>query len=102
MIDAWRDVDLAGTLPFGDNQAPASFLASILPVERLLHGWDLAQATGQSLHVSDDVVAYIREIGEGLIKSGRGRSFGDEVTPAPDASPVDAFAAYAGRARLTA
>ncbi len=101
MIEAWRHVDLDGMLPFGDGEAPASFLASILPVELLLHGWDLAQATGQQLHVSDEVVAYVRDIGAGLIKGGRGSSFGDEVTPAPDASPIDAFAAYAGRARIT-
>lgn len=101
-IEAWRGVDLAGMLPFGDGEAPAAFLASIVPVELLLHGWDLAQSTGQKLHVSDEVVGYVREIGEGLIKSGRGRSFGDEVTPAPDASPIDAFAAYAGRTRISA
>lgn len=102
MIEAWRSVDLAGMVAFGDGEAPAAFLASILPVEVLLHGWDLAQSTGQKLDVSDGVVAYVREIGEGLIKDGRGRSFGDEVTPAPDASPIDAFAAYAGRTRISA
>jgi uncharacterized protein (TIGR03086 family) len=101
-IEAWRGVDLTGTLPFGDGDAPAAFLASIVPVELLLHGWDLAESTGQTLHVSDEVVGYVREIGEGLIKGGRGRSFGDEVTPAPDASPIDAFAAYAGRTRISA
>lgn len=101
-IEAWRVVDLDGTLPFGDGDAPASFLAGVLPVELLLHGWDLAQATGQQLDVSDEVVRYVRELGEGLIKSGRGRSFGDEVVPAPDASPIDAFAAYAGRTPVSA
>jgi uncharacterized protein (TIGR03086 family) len=101
-IEAWRGVDLTGTLPFGDGDAPAAFVASLVPVELLLHGWDLAESTGQTLHVSDEVVGYVREIGEGLIKGGRGRSFGDEVTPAPDASPIDAFAAYAGRTRISA
>jgi uncharacterized protein (TIGR03086 family) len=102
MIEAWRNVDLEGTLPFGEGQAPAAFLASIVPVELLLHGWDLAQSTGQKLGVSDEVVAYVREIGEGLIKGGRGRSFGDEVAPAPDANAIDAFAAYAGRTPISA
>lgn len=102
MIAAWRRVDLEGTLPFGDGEAPAAFLASILPVELLLHGWDLGQATGQRLHVSDEVVGYVRGIGEGVIKGGRGRSFGDEVTPAPGASAIDALAAYAGRASVAA
>lgn len=97
MIEAWRGVDLEGTMPFGAGEVPAYFLASILPVELLLHGWDLARATGQELHVADEVVGYVRGIGEGLIESGRGGSFGPEVTPAPNASPIDAFAAYAGR-----
>lgn len=101
-IEAWRGIDLARMLPFGDGEAPATFLASILPVELLLHGWDLAQATSQQLHVSDEIVGYVREISEGLIKSGRGRSFGDEVTPALDASPIDALVAYADRTPIPA
>lgn len=101
-IEAWRDVDMDGSLPFGQGEAPAAFLASILPVELLLHGWDLAQATGQRLVVSDEVVSYVREIGEGAIKGGRGRSFGDEIAPASDASAIDALAAYAGRTPIPA
>lgn len=102
-ITAWHSVDLAGSVPGpGGSELPAAFAAGILPLELLLHGWDLAESTGQTLHVSDEVVGYVREIGEGLIKGGRGRSFGDEVTPAPDASPIDAFAAYAGRRRISA
>ena len=78
------------------------FLASILPLELLLHGWDLAQASGQQLHVSDEVVTYVHDLTRGVITQGRGSSFADEVTPAADADAVERFAAFAGRTRVPA
>ncbi len=93
-----RSVDRGNIAGPGGNEMPAAFAASILPVELLLHGWDLAQGSGQDLHVSDEVVTYIRELSEGLIPGGRsGGSFGDEVSPAPGANALDRLAAYAGR-----
>jgi uncharacterized protein (TIGR03086 family) len=97
-IDAWRSVDLDGTLPGpGGTEMPASFAAGILPMELLLHGWDLAQASGQSVRLSDEVVSYIASLSEPVITSGRGSSFTDEVTVPDDASPMDRLAAFAGR-----
>ncbi len=102
-IDAWRSVDPDGTVPGpGGRELQASFLAGVLPVEILLHGWDLAQASGQPLHVSDEVVDYVRGLAEVVVPAARGRSFGDEVPPAEDASPIDRLAAFAGRAPLAA
>lgn len=103
-IDAWRSVDLDGTVPGpGGSEMPASFAASILPIEILLHGWDMAQGSGQTLHVSDELVAYVRALAETVVPGGRGRgSFADEVTPAPDASPLDQLAAFAGRTPVAA
>jgi uncharacterized protein (TIGR03086 family) len=96
-------VDLDGTVPGpGGQDLPAMFLASILPLELLLHGWDLAQASGQQLRVSDEVVGYIHELGRGVITQGRGSSFAQEVTPAADADAVERFAAYAGRTPIPA
>jgi len=102
-ITAWRAVDLDGTVPGpGGREMPASFAAGILPIEILLHGWDLAQASGQTLHVSDEVVAYVAGLAETIVRGGRGRSFGDEVTAADDASPIDRLAAFAGRTPIAA
>ncbi len=88
-IDGWRRAGLDGMVPGpGGAELPASFAASILPVELVLHGWDLAQASGQPLHISDELVAYLRGLAEGLVPGGReGGSFGPEVAPADDASP---------------
>ncbi len=96
-ITAWRGVDLAGTVPGPGGEMPAGFAAGILPVEILLHGWDLAQATGQSLRVSDEVVAYVAELAGPLVDGGRGRAFGDEVAASDDSSPIERLAAFAGR-----
>ena len=66
-IDAWRAVDLDGTLPGpGGGEVPASDLAGLLPVELALHGWDFAQTCGVQLDISDEVVAYLRTLAEGI------------------------------------
>ena len=103
-IDAWRAVDLDGTVPGpGGAEMPAAFAASILPIEILLHGWDMAQGSGQTLRVSDELVAYVRTLAESVVPGGRGRgAFEDEVIPAPDASPLDELAAFAGRSPVAA
>jgi len=70
-IDGWRQVELDGTVPGHGSDMPAAFAAGILPVELVLHGWDLAQASGQQLHISDELVAYLVVLAEGLVPGGR-------------------------------
>lgn len=102
-IAAWRQVDLAGTVPgAGGEPVSAELLAGVLPLEIALHGRDLATATGQQLHISDELVAYLDGLAQHVVPGGRGSSFGDEVTPAPDASPMDRLAAFAGRTPMAA
>lgn len=103
-IDAWRSVDLDSIVAGpGGNDMPASHAASILPLELVLHGWDLAQASGQPIHISDEVVDYLRRLGEMVVPGGRKFGvFADEVSPAVDASALDRLAAFAGRTPLAA
>jgi uncharacterized protein (TIGR03086 family) len=104
VIDAWRTVDLDGTVPGpGGSRMPASIGAVILPIELVLHGWDLAQASGQRIHISDELVEYVRGMAETVVPDGRGRgAFAAEVTPADDATAVDRLAAYTGRTPIAA
>lgn len=61
----------------------------MLPIELVLHGWDLAQASGQHLHISDELVDYVRGLAETVVPDGRGRgAFAFEVTPAEAAPPT--------------
>jgi uncharacterized protein (TIGR03086 family) len=103
-IDGWRARGLQGSIPgHGDDEMPASFAASVLPLELILHGWDLAQGSGQELHASDELIAYLQGLAEVVVPSGRlNGSFGAEVVPADDASPLDQLAAYAGRKPVAA
>ena len=104
VLAAWRSVDLEGTVPgHGGAEYPAAFAAGLIPLELVLHGWDMAEGSGQRLHISDELVDYVRGLAEGVVPGGRKRgSFADEVAPAPDATPVDRLAAYAGRTRIAA
>src|SRR5687768_7188648 len=104
VIDAWRTVDLAETVPGpGGADLPASFAASILPLELVLHGWDLAQGSGQRLHISDELVDYVRGLAETVVPATRaGGSFAAEVSPADGATPMDRLAAFAGRTPVAA
>lgn len=101
VITAWKSVDLGGTVQTPGGERPADFVVRIIALELVLHGWDLAQATGQVPHVADGVVSYVRELTTPVIESIRGTSFKPAVETPADASPIDAFAAFAGRTPLT-
>ena len=55
---------------------------------------------GRTVEVSDEVVDYIFDLARPLLPSARGRSFADEVEPPAHATPLERFAAFAGRTAL--
>jgi uncharacterized protein (TIGR03086 family) len=87
--DGWRSRGLGGSVEGPDGQRmPASFAASVLPVELILHGWDLAQGSGQQMRASDDLVAYLRELAEVVVPAARpGGSFAPRYSHAPMPPP---------------
>jgi uncharacterized protein (TIGR03086 family) len=101
-LEGWRAHGLDGMVPApGGGEMPAAMAAGILSIEFLLHAWDFAQASGQEVAVSDEVVAYVQSIAEKLVPGGRERgAFAEEQAPAPDADPLERLAAYAGRTPL--
>jgi uncharacterized protein (TIGR03086 family) len=102
-IAAWRTRGLEGAVPLPDgSDFPASMAASLLSIELMLHGWDIAESSGQRLEVSEPLVSYVRSLAEDIIPSGRGRTFRDEVDARADADALERFAAYAGRAPMPA
>ncbi|KAA1426523.1 TIGR03086 family metal-binding protein [Nocardioides antri] len=101
-ITAWRRADLDSTVQGPAGEMPASVGAALVSAEIVLHGWDLAQALGTTVEVSDEVVAYVAGLSEPILPMARGRAFADEVPAPADASPLDRFAAFAGRTALAA
>jgi uncharacterized protein (TIGR03086 family) len=84
-------------VPFGP--VPGIVAAHLRIVEMLVHGWDLARATGQSTDFPDDIVeqelAFSRaKLGE--IPPGR-TPFAPGQPVAQDAAPIDRLAACLGR-----
>lgn len=94
-ITAWRAYEGEEVVGGG---LPAYVAQMIFSIEFLLHAWDFAQATGQTVKVSDELVEFVATSAKPIVDGGRERgSFGPEVAAPEDASPLDAFAAFAGR-----
>jgi uncharacterized protein (TIGR03086 family) len=101
-IAGWRTRGLEGAVPLPDgSDFPAAMAASLLSIELMLHGWDIAESSGQRLVVADPLVEYVRSLAAHIIPGGRGRSFRDEVDARADADALERFAAYAGRSPMS-
>jgi len=96
-IEAWKARGLEGTIGGPGHEMPAAFAASILPVELLLHAWDMSQGSGKPIIASDELVAYVAKLAEQIVPGGRGRTFADEIPADVNASALDRLAAFAGR-----
>lgn len=82
---------------FGKNTF-AGAIDQFICADLVLHGWDLARATGQDEHVDPDDV---RVIGEALYPVGdairRPGAFGRAVEPPPDADEQTKLLCFLGR-----
>jgi uncharacterized protein (TIGR03086 family) len=84
--------------PFGEVSGET--LARFVVLDGLVHGWDIATATGQAYDPPDtlvkDVMAFAREAVPPL---RNGETFAAVEVPAPiNASPIERLAAFTGRA----
>lgn len=81
----WED-----TVSLGDTQMPAPMVATMLVSDLAIHGWDLAQATGQNYRCDEDVAELTRRF---VIDTGeQGRQMGIYAAPLPVADGASAFA----------
>jgi uncharacterized protein (TIGR03086 family) len=85
------------TMPFGPS--PGAGLVEMRVNEFVVHGWDLARATGQPAAFDDDLaegcLALMRSMP--MIPRGEGRPFQAERKAPAGSSAVDRLAAYLGR-----
>ena len=98
--EAWQDRDLLQKtvdLPFGT--VPAEFGLGIHFLEVLVHGWDLAKATGQEAKLDPDLAQAAYDMISPVIEMGRaGGAFGPEVPVSPDAPIHERLVGLLGRA----
>jgi uncharacterized protein (TIGR03086 family) len=87
-----RSLDMMGT------PTPAPDIAGLIVAEMVLHGWDLAAATGQRFEVGDAAAAVALtavEANAELFRKYQG--FADPVNVSPDAGTLDRVLALSGR-----
>lgn len=92
------DGALERTYQAGIGEVDGTTFAMLRVVEAVVHGWDLAKATGQD-------TAFDPEVAEPALRFTRGRlegqprppTFGPEQPTPPDSTPADRLAAYLGR-----
>lgn len=87
-----RELDMMGA------KTPAADVGALIIAEMILHGWDLAAATGQGYSVSDraaEAALLAVEANAELFRQYKG--FADPVTVAADARVLDRLLALSGR-----
>ncbi len=96
-IDQPGAMDRTIKLPFGEFPAPVTL--AILKFDLTVHAWDLATATGQKFEPSDELVAEADAMARQIIapEARDGDTFAAEVTPPPNAKPIERLVAFAGR-----
>jgi uncharacterized protein (TIGR03086 family) len=100
LLEAFRKpgaIDGTVTVPFGT--VPGEFALHLRLTELLMHGWDIARATGQRTDFPDELVEQEMQFGRralGMIPPDR--SPFQPSQPAPDDAPgIDRLAALLGR-----
>ena len=102
LIDTWSDpASWEGSGWIAGFEAPASALGITAANELVVHGWDVARASGQQLVLDDAALAPSREFVAMMSGPGsdeaRGEAFGPALPVPVGASSLDAIIAGNGR-----
>jgi uncharacterized protein (TIGR03086 family) len=98
-LDAWADPAVwESELNVMGSATPAADIAAMMLAELVLHGWDLAAATGQSYTVSDRAAAAALAAVEANAEMFRKyKGFAEPVSLPDDATALDRALALSGR-----
>ncbi|MDT3440725.1 MULTISPECIES: TIGR03086 family metal-binding protein [unclassified Pseudofrankia] len=84
------------TTPLGDMPGPA--LAGFTTLDILVHGWDLASATGQPTSLDDDLAGHVLAFASQAITDDfRGTRIGPAIPVEATASVTDRLVGFLGR-----
>ena len=97
-ISAPGALDQTVAAPFGDM--PGEAFARFVVLDGLVHGWDIATATGQAYEPSDRLVTEVDAFARQTIADAMrdGDTFAAEQTAPAGATPIERLAAFTGRA----
>lgn len=96
----WREPGrLEGRYQLPIGEMPGEAAVGIRLVENVVHGWDLARATGQEPAFDPEIVEAALRFTQRTLGSARaaGAPFGPPVEAGEDAAAIDRLAAFMGR-----
>jgi uncharacterized protein (TIGR03086 family) len=98
LATAWKDpAAWTGTATTGGVTMPAAAVATLAMNELVMHGWDLARATGQDYAADPRALEVLIEfLSQGPAEGVPGR-FGPNVPPAPEDDLLEQALSLAGR-----
>ncbi|GAB3436297.1 TIGR03086 family metal-binding protein [Actinophytocola sediminis] len=96
---AWAEPSATeGNTGLAGGSMPAPVIGMMLVGELVVHGWDLAAATGRHLRVDERIVAAVHESTAAMAEQGRSYGvFGAEIPVPADATPLDRVLGLSGR-----
>jgi uncharacterized protein (TIGR03086 family) len=85
------------TSPVGEM--PGETFARLVAFDGLVHGWDLASATGSQYHLPSEVISAVDEFARSALtpEMRDGDTFKQATTPPADAGPIERVVAFSGR-----
>lgn len=99
-ISAPGALDRTIAAPFGEVSGDT--FARFVVLDGLVHGWDMATATGQAYDPPRELVEAVDGFARQALDPLRdGQTFADAIEPEPTASPIERLAAYTGRTAVT-
>lgn len=89
---------IEGNTGLAGGSMPARMIAAMMVGELVVHGWDLARATGQTIEADPDTLATVHEMAAAMGEQGRQMgAFGPLVTVAESAPMLDRVLGLSGR-----
>lgn len=98
LVEAWRrEPAWQGLTRAGGVDLPGEVAGLVALDEVVLHGWDLARATGQNYEIDDETAAALLVFVGDFDPDGTPGMFGPALETAPDATAFEQVLARAGR-----
>ena len=98
-VQAWSDPNAwTGDRNVMGSATPAADIAAMLIMEMVLHGWDIARATGQEYRAGDQLAAAVLETVQAQAEMFRQyHGFAEAIEVPDDATPFDRALSLSGR-----
>jgi uncharacterized protein (TIGR03086 family) len=97
IVAACREGALERRYPMRGTELPGEFLARACALDSVLHGWDIAKATGQDATIPTAVADEILPHADGLPDQARVATFGPRIDVPNGATASDRLVAVLGR-----